>query len=197
MTVSFSCTLFSPCPWTQTCRPCAGWGKPRRCAELAAPAAAYWRRHNPRRAWRILETPAGLNIALCGSKHSEAESVFVSVQHRIFIFKVDGRPTVMSGWWGKERERQTWKRKSKRMHGCSRRTEQILDSSNQTLVRTTFKMCSCMMQNWSLSGSWLGHRPANQLSAAYYCQSLRLHVMQPFSSGSTLKLYEHEESEKS
>lgn len=46
----FPWTLFSPCPWTQTCRPCAGWGKPRRCAELAGPAAVYWRRHNPRRA---------------------------------------------------------------------------------------------------------------------------------------------------
>lgn len=55
---------FSPCLWTQTCRSCAGWDKPRRCAELAALTAAYWRNNKHRRAGRILEKPPGLCGAL-------------------------------------------------------------------------------------------------------------------------------------
>lgn len=56
----FSFAYFSPCPGTWTCRPCAGWDKPRRCAELAALTAAYWRNNNHKRAQRIPKTPPGL-----------------------------------------------------------------------------------------------------------------------------------------
>lgn len=60
----FSFTHFSPCQGTQTCRPCAGWDKPRRCAELAALTAAHWRNNNPRRGQRILKTRPGFRRAL-------------------------------------------------------------------------------------------------------------------------------------
>lgn len=56
----FSSAHFSPCPGTWTCRPCAGWDKPRRCAELAALTAACWRNNNHKRAQRIPKTPPGL-----------------------------------------------------------------------------------------------------------------------------------------
>ncbi len=70
--------IFSPCPGTQTCKPCAGWDKPRRCAELEALTAAHWRNNNQRRAGRILGTPQVSSGALWEKKQWDTVSFLKS-----------------------------------------------------------------------------------------------------------------------
>ncbi len=113
---SFPFALFSPCPGTQTCRPFAGWDKPRRCAEPAALTAAYWRNNNRGRAGRILETPPGLCGALWETntvRHSQFQypAPTLSTTQVLFLVQVlfarDYEPAakkpVTSAWWRGQR----------------------------------------------------------------------------------------------